>query len=463
MKILYIIPNFDSYVLAPPLGVLYLASYAKKYCGADVKVVDALRDNLSDEQLLKIVENENPDLIGIHCLTAFYNQTISISKKIKALTNKNYIVHIGGVHPTFMPYTTLKDSQADFVICGEGEIPIRTILDNNLNYRGIQGVYTLEDLKDDDTLVDGSPVLKAETVMDLDTIPFPDWEQLPPASYPHSPHAVIARGNPIGIVMTSRGCPSRCTFCSSNNFYKGIRQRSVEDVIEEVKYQIKYLGIQELQFTDDNLTLKKDYIVSLCNALLENNIKIDWSTPNGVRADKVDLEVLKLMKKSGCYLIDFGIESANNQILKNIRKGETIEQIDEAIRLSSEVGMITQGNFIFGLPGETKETIKETIDYAIKCKLDRAGFFALRLLPGSDLSKQMKSKYDLKYEHSFISKPDWLPENLTEDYILRSIQKAYWGFYFRPRRLFNLLNDIPVSQTKYILRCMKNYHLFKLW
>lgn len=460
MKILFVVPNFDSYVMAPPLGVLYLSSYAKKYANAEVKIVDALRDNLNTKQITEIAKQYNPDLIGIHCLTAFYKQTVEISKSLKQLGFK---VHIGGVHPTFMPYTTLKDSGADFVVCGEGEIPLLKLCQNNLNHKNIQGVYDLESLKDDDTQIDGTPVLKAETVMDLDTIPFPDWEQLPPASYPHSPHAVIARGNPIGIIMTSRGCPSRCTFCSSNNFYKGIRQRSVANVIEEVKYQIKYLGIRELQFTDDNLTLKRDYIIELCNSILENNIKIDWSTPNGVRADKVDKEVLTLMKKSGCYLIDFGIESANNTILKNIRKGETIEQIDKAINLAHEAGMITQGNFIFGLPGETKETIKETIDYAVNSKLDRAGFFALRLLPGSDLSKKMKEKYQLDYDNSFISKPDWLPENLTEEDILRTIQKVYWKFYFRPKRLWNLLNDIPVSQTKYIIKCMMNYHLFKLW
>ncbi len=449
--------------MAPPLGVLYISSYIKKYSNASVVIIDALRDNLTYDQIIETVNKENPDIIGIHCLTAFYNQAVSISKKIKEIQNKNYITYLGGVHPTFMPYTTLKDSKADFVVLGEGEIPLKKILDNNLNYHNIQGVYSINDLKDDEFQINGDPVKKAETVMDLDSIPFPDWQMLPPDTYPHSPHAVIARGNPIGIVMTSRGCPSRCTFCSSNNFYKGIRQRSVSNVIEEVKYQINNLGIKELQFTDDNLTFNRNYIIELCNALLENNIKIDWSTPNGVRADRVDKELLALMKKSGCYLIDFGIESANNQILKNIRKGETIEQIDNSINIAHEMGMITQGNFIFGLPGETKETMQETINYAVKSKLDRAGFFALRLLPGSDLSRQLKEKYTLDYSHSFISKPDWLPDNLSEKDILRTIQKVYWKFYFRPKRLWNLLNDIPISQTKYILKCMVNYHLFKLW
>ena len=460
VKILFINPNFDSYVMAPPLGILYLSSYIKKYFDADTKCVDALRDNLKDEDVLKIANEYKPDIIGISCLTAVYNQTVALSKLFKA---NGYRVFIGGVHPTFMPYTTLKDTGADFIITGEGELPLLKYCQNGFNYEGIQGIYDINMLKDDETQTNGEPVIKAETVMDLDTIPMPDWQQLPPATYPHSPHAVIARGNPIGILMTSRGCPSRCTFCSSNNFYKGIRQRSVKNVMEEVKYQVEVLGVNELQFTDDNLTLKREYIIELCNALIDNKINVPWSTPNGVRADRVDEEVLDLMKKSGCYLIDFGIESANNQILKNIRKGETIEQIDRSIVLAHKAGMITQANFILGLPGETVETMQETVNYAVNSKLDRAGFFALRLLPGSDLSKKMKEKYKLDLDHSFISKPDWLPENLTEDKILRTIQQAYWKFYFRPRRLWNLLNDIPVSQTKYILKAMINYHLFKLW
>ncbi len=163
MKVLYIIPNFDFYVLAPPLGILYLSSYIKKYTNANVVIVEALRDNLSDEQILNIIEKENPNIIGIHCLTAFYKQAVTLCRKIKSM-QKKYIVHLGGVHPTFMPYTTLKDSEADFVVVGEGEIPIKKIIDNNLSTKGIQGVYTLNDLKDDETQADGTPVKKAETV-----------------------------------------------------------------------------------------------------------------------------------------------------------------------------------------------------------------------------------------------------------------------------------------------------------
>ncbi len=459
MKVLLVIPNFDSYLVAPQLGVLYISSYLKKH-GVDVVVVEGLRDNLTDQQILDKINEEKPDAVGIHCLTGFYKTVVRLSNLIK---ENGHTCIIGGAHPTFMPYTTLSESKADYVICGEGEIPFLKLAQNNFVNNMIKGVYSLSDLKNDDFQTDGKPVAKAEYVENLDDIPFPDWDQIPPSSYPHSPHGLFAKGYPIGVIIASRGCPYQCTFCSSKNFYDKVRFRSPENVVEEIKYQIEKFGIKELQFTDDNLTLKEDYIIKVCNLMLENNINIPWSTPNGVRADRVNKEIILLMKKAGCYMLDFGIESANPQILKTIKKGETIEQIEHSINLAHELGMITIGNFIFGLPGETKETIEETINFAVKSKLDRAGFFALRLFPGSDLFNELKTQFKLDYSHSFIAQPDWLTGNLTHNDLTRAIQKAYWKFYFRPKRLFNVLRDIPFSQYKYIFRCMKNYHLFKLW
>ncbi len=459
MKVVLVIPNFDSYLVAPQLGILYISSYLKKH-GVEVVIIEGLRDNLSDKQIMDKVIAENPDAVGIHCLTGFYKQVVKLSNLVK---EQGYTCIVGGAHPTFMPYTSLLESKADYVICGEGEVAFLKLAQNNFVNNDIKGVYSLADLKDDDLLADGTPVKKAEYVDNLDEIPFPDWEQIPPSSYPHSPHGLFAKGYPIGVIMASRGCPYQCTFCSSKNFYDKVRFRSPENVVAEIKYQIEEFGIKELQFTDDNLTLKEDYIIKVCNLMIENDIKIPWSTPNGVRADRVNKDIILLMKKAGCYMLDFGIESANPQILKNIKKGETIEQIKNSINIAHEAGMITIGNFIFGLPGETKETIEETINFAVNSKLDRAGFFALRLFPGSDLSNELKTQFKLDYSHSFISVPDWLTGNLTQNDLIRAIQKAYWRFYFRPKRLFNVLRDIPLSQVKYILKCMSNYHLFKLW
>lgn len=458
-KIVLIVPNFDTYVITPQLGVMYLSSYIKKF-GHESVIIDALRDNLNYNQIMEIVEREKPDLVGIHCLSSFFKIVIDITKMLK---ERNYKVYIGGVHPTFAPHTTLKATGADYVMCGEGEIPLLKLLNNNLVHTGIQGIYALEDLQDDSYRIDGSKILKGEVIENLDDLPFPDWEQCPPDSYPQAPHAVVAKNYPIGIITTSRGCPFRCAFCSSHNFYKGVRFRSIDNVIAEIKYQIEKFHIKELQFIDDNLTLKKSYALELCQRLLDENIKIDWTPINGIRADSMDDEVAEAMKKAGCYLVDFGIEAVNKDILKAIKKGETIETITKAINCAHKAGMITIGNFIFGLPGETKETIEEAITYAVNSKLDRAGFFALNVLPGSDIANSLKEKgVEIKGD-SLFSSPDLLVSELSARQIEKYVQKAYWRFYFRPRILFNMLKSIPLKQYKYFIKVLMKYNIFKFW
>ena len=459
MKIVLIVPNFDTYVICPQLGIMYLSAYLKKH-GHEVTIIDALRDNLSYEQIMAIVDRVKPDGVGIHCLSSFFKQVCDITKMLK---EKNYIVYIGGVHPTFSPYSTLKATGADYVMCGEGEIALLKLCNNKMVNNNIQGVYSINDLQDDSHRIDGTPIVKAEIIENLDELPFPDWEQCPPDSYPQAPHAVIAKNYPIGIITTSRGCPFRCAFCSSHNFYKGVRFRSIENVIAEIKYQIEKFHIKELQFIDDNLTLKKAYALELCKRMMEENIKIDWTPINGIRADSLDDEVAKAMKDAGCYLVDFGIEAVNKDILKNIKKGETIDTITKAINCAHRAGMVTIGNFIFGLPGETKETIEEAIEYAVNSKLDRAGFFALNVLPGSDIANDLKKKgIEIKGD-SLFSTPDLLVTDLTSRQIEKYIQKAYWRFYFRPKRMFNVLKSIPPKQYKYFFKAIMKYKLLKFW
>ena len=459
MKLILIIPNFDTYVITPSLGIMYLSSYLKKF-GHEVIIIDALRDNLTYKQIIEIVEKESPQAIGIHCISSFVKEVIDLSKLLK---EKNYKIVVGGIHPTFLPYTTLKDTGADYVICGEGEIPLLKLVENNFVNNSIQGVYSLNDLKNDELLINGNPILKGEVIENLDDIPFPDWEQCPPNSFPHAPHGISAKYYPIGIITTSRGCPFRCTFCSSHNFYKGVRFRSVDNVIAEIKLLIEKYNIKELQFVDDNLTLKKSYALELCEKMIKENIIIDWSPINGIRADAFDEKLALKMKESGCYLVDFGIETVNSKILKNIKKDETIETITKAIECSHKVGLITIGNFIFGLPGDTKETVQEAIDYAVKSKLDRAGFFAFNVLPGSDISNELK-KQGIKIKTSALfSTSTHLVSELSKKEIENYIRKAYWKFYFRPKILFNLLKSIPFIQYKYLFKCIKKYNIFKFW
>jgi anaerobic magnesium-protoporphyrin IX monomethyl ester cyclase len=225
-------------------------------------------------------------------------------------------------------------------------------------------------------------------------------------------------------------------------------------VLDEMEYLVKEFKVREIHFEDDNLTLKRDHVESICNGILSRGIKITWATPNGIRADKVDRELLALMKKSGCYSVAFGIESANAQVLKRARKNESIEQISKAIDAANSLGLITQGFFIFGLPGETGESALETMDFAARSRLDKAQFLLLDILPGTEVWKDNKKgvveKTDFDHD-SFreceVSVCDLSPEQL------KAIQsKAFLKFFFSGKRIFKIASLIKPSQMKYIFQ-----------
>ncbi len=453
MKAVLIRPNYDSHIITPPLGLGYLSSSLKK-AGIKTKIIDGLKESLSVDDVIKKTIAEKPDVVGITCLTAFYNETREISKRLKA---KGMKVVIGGVHPTFLPLLTLKETGADYVICGEGEIAFPKLIKAKLKNKNIQGVYSLKNLKN------GTVTKKGVAIENLDDLPFPDWEQINPNTYPKAPHGAIVKNFPIGVIMTTRGCPYMCSFCASPKFYeRKIRFRSPEKVIEEIKYLIKNFGIKEVHFEDDNLTLKREHVEKLCNLIIENKLKFSWACPNGIRADRVDEKLLRLMKKSGCYYVAFGIESANPTILKNIHKLETIETIEKAIKTANKIGLITQGFFIFGLPGESKKTIRQNIDFAKKSRLARAQFIILDVLPGSELWDTLKGKFTPNWKKKSYKEPEWVPAGLTKEYLMKSQSKAFREFYLRPRTLFRLAKSIRFKQAKYLVQRLDEYRILSV-
>jgi len=260
--------------------------------------------------------------------------------------------------------------------------------------------------------------------------------------------------------MTTRGCPYMCSFCASRKFYdQSIRFRSIPNVIGEIKYLVNNFAIKEVHFEDDNLTLKRDHIEKLCRALIKNKIDISWACPNGIRADRVDEKLLRLMKKAGCYLVAFGIESANPRILRNIHKLETIETIKKAISITNKVGIQSQGFFIFGLPGETKETIEESIQFAKKSKLSRALFMILDIIPGSELWYTLKGKFKPNWKKNSYKEPEWLPKGLTKRDLMDAQTRAIREFYLRPITLIRFLKYIKPNQVKFLLQRFKEYRL----
>lgn len=453
MKIILVRPRYKSYLVTPPLGIGYLSSYLKKH-GIETKLIDGLKSNLSNSQIVKKIVSEKPDAVGITCLTAFYNKAVNLSRLIK---KNNITTIIGGIHPTFLPHQTLRDSNTDYVICGEGEIALLKLAQNNFVNNKIQGIYSIKDFKGSKSIIK-----KAEMINELDSLPFPDWKQMNPRHYPQAPHGATAKNFPIGVIVTTRGCPYECTFCAGSKFYdRKIRYRSPENVIKEIQYLIKKFGVREIHFEDDNLTFNKEHITKICQLIIKNNIKISWACPNGIRADKVDEGLLRLMKKSGCYYIAYGVESANPQILKNIKKHETIDVIKKSIEIANRVGIITQGFFVFGLPGETPETLEETIRFARRSKLTRAQFLILDILPGSELWSTLQGKFTPNWTKKSYKEPEWIPDGVTKKQLIDAQARAFRQFYLRPKTFFTIAKQIRPKQLPYLFRRMVEYRMLR--
>jgi len=419
--------------LVPPLGLGYISSYLHKN-GIQTRIIDGLRDKLSNKEILEKIKEEKPEAVGIGCLTAEYNVVTELSNLVKQAEIK---VVIGGIHPTVLPYRTLIDSKADFVICGEGEIALTKLALNNFENKNIKGIYSLENLKSDNDVFE-----YAEQTDNLDSIPFPSWEKFPPGAYNKRPAGLIYKKMPIGYVMTSRGCAYSCTFCSGLYAVKKVRFRSIENVISEIKELINKYGVKEIKFIDDNLAFKKEHIMGLCNALISSNIKIPWGCTSGLRANCLDEEIISTMKKAGCYNFNLGIESVNDKILSSINKHQTTEQVSKIINLAHKYNIICGGFFIFGLPGETKKDIKNSIDFAVKSKLGLAVFSILDMFPGSKLWKDSDCKFDKNNIENSFAEPRYLFGELSKKELIIAQRKALMAFYFRPSIFFRLIKFI---------------------
>lgn len=450
MEIALVRVKYNSHIITPPLGLGYLASYAQKF-GHKVLIIDALRDNLSNEQVVEKINAAGISAVGITCLSAFYNEVVELSKMLKAEGKK---VFIGGIHPTFMPKQTLIDTGADYVSLGEGEISLKKLLDANFDGTGIQGIYNLENLPD-------KPI-KGEKVENLDDLPMPDWGQISPKSYPRAPHGAVTKNYPIGIIITTRGCPYGCKFCASPNFYdRKIRFRSPKNVVDEIEYLVKNYGVKEIHFEDDNFTLKRSHAYEVCKMIVDRKIKITFTCPNGIRADKVDKELLLMMKKAGCYCFAYGIESANPQILKNINKDEDIETIKKSIDIAADCGIDCVGFFIFGLPGETKQSIEQSINFALSSKLTRAQFMILDVLPGCNLYDDLDGQFESDFSKESYCSPEYVPETLTKQDLIDAQERAFRKFYFRPRIMFRMLRSVTLSQIGFLAKRLLTFGIIK--
>lgn len=450
MKILLLQPNYDVHVVHPPLGFGYLASYLIKN-GHEVSIFDGTLKNASLSDYLAKISELKPELIGISVLTRGHNLTKEMVKAIKQKFKSIPIV-IGGTQLTAAPKEVMSDLKPDFGVIGEGE---ETLLEL---------VKELEEDKKDFSRIKGLAFISNKgitvneprpLITDLDSFPFPAWDLMPPSEYRIAPILEPARGLPIAPIMTSRGCPFDCSFCASNITWKRkIRFRSVKNVISEIKMLKEKFGIKEFHFCDDNFTMDINRAEKICDSLIKEKINLPWQCPNGVRIDRLTLPLLKKMKKSGCYSVGLGIESGNQDMLNKIQKQLDLKIVPDVLKMLKITKIESYGFFILGLPGETKKSAQDTIDFALNNEFDRVWFNIFTPYPGSRAFSDWLGKRK-------FSEIDWEKHDCStaimagKDLSIKEIEKmqkiATRRFYLRPKNFINFVSHLGPKEITTLL------------
>lgn len=456
MKVLLIKPNNLADHIQPSLGLGYIAGQIRNK--HDVVIHDCIKDNTSIEGVKAIVEEHNPDLIGMQCYTFDAPKVYRICCVIKqAFPDKMTVV--GGAHISSIPQESFEQFHpfADFAFNGESELSFPKFLDaleaKQEEFNGIDGLIW----RDKDGKVHANlPAF----VQDLDALGFPAWDLMPPETYPESQHGAFYEKFPIAPMVTTRGCPYLCTFCSAPIISgRKLRHHSVEYVQNHMRL-LYDRGVREFHIVDDNFTFDKDYCKAVLRGIIDLKLDISLATPNGIRMDYLDDEILELMKEAGQYLVSVAVESGTDRILKKMKKGTTVAKIRENVALIRKHKLPVAAFFILGYPTETMEEMKATIQLSKELDLIRANFFSYLPLPGT-------SSYNELVDSGEIEKVNWnsylfmtasyLPEGISQKEFLKLKKKAFLSFHLNPKVLIqNLLAIKSFNHFKFLLR--RFYH-----
>ncbi len=443
MRLDLVRPRYHTHLVTPQLGLGYLAAAARA-AGHQALIHDGLVDRLCDAQLVD--RCRGADLVGVGVMTDTLPRVVELCQ---ALVAAGCRVVVGGPHATALPGATLAATGAHYAVVGEGEISLVALLDALPEPGPIDGVLP----------AGGVMTEPRALVSDLDDLPFPAWDLMHPRRYRLAPHGAFVERMPVAPVITTRGCPCACSFCASPGLWGGgIRFRSPAVVLDEVEILVRSYGVKEIHFEDDNLTLRRSHVAAICEGILERGLDISWACPNGVRVDTLDGPLLSLMKRSGCSLLAFGIESSSPAILEGVGKGTSLGAIEHAIDLAVDAGIHTQGFFIFGLPGETAETIEQTIRFACDSRLDRAQFLLLDVLPGSRLWGELAPSNPSWGSTRSFQQATWCPPGLDPEALATTPARAFRRFFLeRPRRLAKLLRRARPRQVRFAVQRVRDF------
>lgn len=438
-----------------PLGLGYVAA-ALRQAGHDVVFLDPEIQGLPDDALIRQLQQEAPQMVGIGCATPNFLVAHRLAERIKR--NLDVVTVLGGIHASSVPREILEHHpEFDVLVVGEGEATsvelAATIAAHGLDP---QHLATLQGIGYRDR---GRVVLNSRRALlrDIDTIPFPARDLAGFDKYKSPAHLEV--GKRTANMITSRGCPARCTFCESwrtlGNAFRGHRPAYI---VAEIEHLMEVYGIEHVVFNDDTFTWDMERAQEFCELLLEKRLGITWFAFS--RVDTVTRELLVLMKRAGCVSINFGVESGDAHMLKVMKKGATLDQARQALQWSRALGFKTLASFLFGLPGETLASIERTINFAIELNPHIALFNVLVPFPGTEVYARLPQFHttDSRALAAFKTAsaggdPLFIAEGLSARELRRALVRANRRFYLRPTYLIEQLQwmtslDVTLSHLR---------------
>lgn len=440
----------DDFGYFPPLGLLYILSSAKKkHPEHEYFFLDCVAEKINYPLLEKKIIELKPDFVGI---TSFTISLLDVIKAAETVRNTKPNTHIclGGHHPTAFPYEACQLPQFDSVVVGEAEHAFPELIDlvsKGEDFTTIKGVYTKESIENyignqqRDRRFLNHVIVPPAYVEDVDSIPFPDRKYIQHINY----SSIIGLTGKLATLITTRGCPYKCTFCDVP--YKTYRQRNIELVMDEIENCIA-LGYKEFHFYDDLFNITHQKIMDFCDALKRRNLKIVWDFRG--RVNGVTFESLKHAKEVGLRMISFGVETGSDMGLKTLKKGSNIKQVENAFEWCRKLGIQTVANYMIGLPHEKSiKDVRENVDFLLKINPDYAQFGILCLYPHTQIHKDAIAlgiaeegaweKFSLQPNDEF--RVEHWTQFMSVSELVKLQKESYRRFYFRPKYILNSVRN----------------------
>lgn len=393
----------------------------------DVEFIDGVAQELSTEAYVQAVKAIDPKIIFMECSTPSINHDLTTVRKLRDKLQDVYVVLLGP-HPTYFHKELLRENGfVDAIVRGEFDYTIRDLslaLLRDQEPKGVKGVSYRD--RGVVHINDDRPLIR-----NLDALPFPARDKVKSDSY----REAVFTGKRCTTIVSSRGCPYQCIFClwPRTMYGKMFRARSAQNVVDEIEHVVDKYGVDEIYFDDDCLTLDKRRLTQICEEIRKRDIDVKWMCQS--RVDNVDKELLSEMKMAGCHYIKYGVESGSQKMLDLMKKGITLDDARKAFRLTRKMGIKAQAFFLIGLPWETEETFRDTVEFAKELKPDSAQFAVVVPHPGTEL-------YDICIKKGWLKFNSWEDfdcrkalietENLSTEDVEKYRVEAYRKFYFRP-------------------------------